>query len=57
MSLVLLNALLILAGPFLVVSPLALAAHVQLSRPHARRAFRGSFRRPAFQVSFGWAVA
>jgi hypothetical protein len=53
MSLVLLNALLILAGPFLVVSPLALAAHVQLSRPRPRRAFR----RPAFQVSFGWAVA
>jgi hypothetical protein len=52
MILVLLNALLILAGPFLVVAPLAVATAVQMSPP------RRSYRRPALRLSFGgWAVA
>jgi hypothetical protein len=55
MSLVLLNALLILAGPFLVVLPLAIAAHVQLSPRHPRS---HPVRVPAWRPAFGgWVVA
>lgn len=51
-GLLLLNALLILLGPFLVVGPLAAAARVQFA-PAGR-----GHRRPAARVrAGGWAVA
>lgn len=46
MSLILLNALLILIGPFVVVAPAVLATVAQFSAP------RRGFRRPVVRVRF-----
>lgn len=52
-QLMLLNALLILAGPFLVVAPLAVAGLLQMSPPHPRPARRTLLVRPA-RMAVAW---
>jgi hypothetical protein len=51
MSLVLLNALLILVGPFLVVAPLAVVAVVQFS-PRRRQPI--AWRMPSLRIEVAW---
>jgi hypothetical protein len=54
MSLVVLNALLILAGPFAVVLPLAIAARMQFAPP-SRRLFRlPVLRLPVIRLAVAW---
>lgn len=51
MSLILLNALLILVGPFLVIAPIAALAAVQ-SRPWRPARFR--LHMPTIQIGVAW---
>lgn len=52
MSLIVLTWLLILAGPFLVVAPMALVAVVQFSPPRRRPAV--AWRMPSFRLELSW---
>jgi hypothetical protein len=52
MSLILLNALLILVGPFLVVAPMALAALAQFSPPRRRQPV--AWRMPSIRLEVAW---
>jgi hypothetical protein len=54
MSLVLLNALLILAGPFAVVLPLAVAAQVQFAPPGRQLFRRPALRLPVIRLAVAW---
>lgn len=58
MSLILVNALLILLGPFLAVAPGAIATHLQLE-PQRRGPRRRAVRHPAYERAMrgSWAVA